>query len=124
MRGRPKLLLFFTPNPPRPGQPLQVELRLQSKSETPVDGIELTLRAHAVLRHDRIKTTMTQVYSDQLGDGRFVLNNKYTRKMFHLRRHIKNKARSTLTSGCCTQLQVIELLTQWLPSMCGAHLRP
>jgi hypothetical protein len=44
MRGRPKLQLFINPNPPRPGQPMHADLRLISRSETPIDGIEMTLR--------------------------------------------------------------------------------
>lgn len=43
MRSRPTLQLFLTPRQPTPGGTLRVDLRLESKSETPFDAIEVEL---------------------------------------------------------------------------------
>ena len=47
MRGRPSVRTFLRPHVATPGQPLQVEVVLTSRSETPIDYVETTLRGTA-----------------------------------------------------------------------------
>lgn len=66
MRSRPKLEVYFQPSRPIPGSRLVVEVVAVSRSETPVDGIDLVLRGleRRYSHNSHNGTTSTSHYED------------------------------------------------------------
>ncbi|HEX8795281.1 MAG TPA: hypothetical protein VF765_30240 [Polyangiaceae bacterium] len=72
MRGRPSVKTYLRPAVAMPGQPLQVEVVLASRSETPIDYVETTLRGTARMQVGRYGSWMPLV-EQRARHGRRVL---------------------------------------------------
>lgn len=57
MRSRPSMTVMMKPGVPHPGQTLEVEARLEAKSETPVDQVSFELVGTETVRVKRGKST-------------------------------------------------------------------